>query len=105
MVSLIDICGKKSSCLCVRSADDEVLNTHDVVLEPNRNESIDVLLDRDEHFASHVAALLGARSLVLDMDTSCTSLNEELGQLHSGSETTMTGVGIGDDGSEVCHYR
>lgn len=60
-----------------------------------------MLADGDEDLSSHVTALLGARGLVLNVDTSCTLLNEELGELHDGGQTTVTGVGIGNDGTEV----
>ena len=60
-----------------------------------------------------MAALLGARLLVLvadvcskrpaplpilDVDAGGTVLDEHLRQLHGGSDATMAGVGIGDDG-------
>lgn len=75
--------------------------THDICLSTDGNETVDVLADRDQDLPGHVATLLGARSLVLDVDTSSTSLNEELGQLHDGSQPTMPSVGISDDGPQI----
>lgn len=57
--------------------------------------------DGDQDLSGHVTTLLGTRSLVLNVNTSSTLLNEELGELHDGGETTVTSVGIGNDGSEV----
>jgi hypothetical protein len=41
------------------------------------------------HLSCHVTALLSAGSLVLDVDTSCTSLDHHLGELHDGGKTTV----------------
>ena len=60
-----------------------------------------MLADGHQYFAGHMAALLGARSLVLNVNPSGTLLDEELGQLHNGRQTAVTSIGIGDDGSEV----
>lgn len=48
-----------------------------------------------------MATLLGTRSLVLDVNTSGTALNEKLGELQDSSQTTMASVGIGNDRSQV----
>lgn len=48
-----------------------------------------------------MTTFLGARSLIFDMDTGGTPLDEELCQLHDGRQTTMAGVGISNDGSQV----
>ena len=60
-----------------------------------------MLLDGDEDLAGHVAALLGAGGLVLDVDAGGALLDEELGELHDGGEAAVAGVGVGDDGAEV----
>jgi len=48
-----------------------------------------------------MSALLGTRRLILDMDTSSPLLNEQLRQLHDGSQTSVSGISICDDGTEV----
>ena len=48
--------------------------------------------DRNQNLASHVSTLLGARRLILDMNTSSSLLDKELGELHDSSETTVTGI-------------
>lgn len=60
-----------------------------------------MLADRYQHLSGHVTALLGPWGLVLDMNTSSTLLNEQLGQLHDRRQTTMSSIGICDNGSEV----
>ncbi len=75
--------------------------THDVGLGTDGNQTVNVLADGDKDLAGHVATLLGARGLVLNVNTSSTLLNKELGELHDGGETAMAGVGIGNDGTEV----
>lgn len=60
-----------------------------------------MLADGNKDLASHVAALLGTSSLVLDMNASSTLFDEKLGELHGSSEATMAGIGFGDDGSQV----
>lgn len=60
-----------------------------------------MLANGNKDLASHVAALLGTSSLVLDVNASSTLFNEELGKLHGSSEAAMARISIGDDGSKV----
>ena len=60
-----------------------------------------MLADGDEDLAGHVAALLGAGGLVLDVDAGGALLDEELGELHDGGEPAVARVGVGDDGPQV----
>ena len=101
VVAVVDVGSEEGGSLRVCSCNDEVLDTEDVVLETDGNQTVDVLRDGDEDLAGHVSTLLRTRSLVFDVDSSCTLLNEELGELHDGSETTVTSVRIGNDGPEV----
>ena len=101
MVTLVDVGGDQGSSFRVGTGNDEVLDTHDVVLESDSNETVDVLLDRNKHLTSHVTTLLGTRSLVLNVDTSCTLLDKELGEFHDSGKTTVTSVGISNNGTEV----
>lgn len=76
-------------------------HTHDIRLCTDGDETVDVLLDGDKDFAGHVSAFLRAWSLILNVNTCCSLLHEQLGQLHDGCETTMTSVRICNDRSEV----
>lgn len=79
--------------------------THYISLGADGNQAVDVLLNRDENLSGHVTALLGAGSLIFDVDTGGSLLNEELGELHDSGETTMASVRIGDDGPKVINVR
>ncbi len=48
-----------------------------------------------------MTALLAAMKLILEVNTSSTLLSKELGQLEDSAETTVTGIGVGNDGSQV----
>mmetsp|Transcript_119792 Transcript_119792/g.350263 ORF Transcript_119792/g.350263 Transcript_119792/m.350263 type:complete len:215 (-) Transcript_119792:69-713(-) len=55
----------------------------------------------NQDLTPHVAALLGPRLLVLDVDASRAILNEHLGELHGGRKPAVASVGVGNDGIEV----
>lgn len=83
-----------------------MLHTHNIRLRTDSHQTVDVFADRHKHLSGHVAALLGTRSLVFNVNTSSTTLNKQLGQLHHGRQATMSGIGIRNDGAEVvniCH--
>lgn len=60
-----------------------------------------MLADGDQDLASHVSAFLSTGSLILNVNSSSTLLNEELGKLHNGSQAAMAGVSVGNDGTQV----
>ena len=55
----------------------------------------------NQHFPSHMSTFLGSRSLILNVYTSRTLLDKQLGQLHNGSQTSMSGISICNDGTEI----
>lgn len=69
MIPVVHIRSDEGSGFRVGSSNNEVRDTHDVVLKPDRDESVDVLGDGDENLSGHVSALLGTRRLILNMDT------------------------------------
>mmetsp|Transcript_82936 Transcript_82936/g.222482 ORF Transcript_82936/g.222482 Transcript_82936/m.222482 type:complete len:618 (-) Transcript_82936:32-1885(-) len=87
--------------LSVGTGDDDGLGAHDVALETGGHEAIDVLAGGHENLAAHVAALLGAVALILEVDASRTSINHELGQAHDGGHATVAGITVGNDGTKV----
>lgn len=101
VVTLVNVGGNQGGSLRVGTGDDQVLDAHNVVLQTDSDETVDVLRDGDEHLAGHVTALLGTRCLVFNVDTGGTLLNEKLGELHNGGQTTVTSVCVGDNGAEV----
>lgn len=101
VVAGVNVGGDEGSGLRVGTGDDEVGGAHDVALETDGNETVDVLRNGDKDLSGHVTTLLGARGLVLDVDTGGTGLDHHLGELHDSGETTVAGVTVGDDGAEV----
>jgi len=101
--SLFILCSDHVCSFSISTGDDESVSTHDVALQPSRLQPVAVLLRTHEHFPAHVAALLGARLLVLEMDASGTPLDEHLGQLHHRREPTVARVAVRDDRREVVH--
>lgn len=71
--------------------------THYIRLSPDCHESIDMLADRHKHFARHMAAFLGPRRLIFDVDTCRSLFDKQLRKLHNCCETAMSGVSI-------CYY-
>lgn len=84
-------------CMC--------LLTHDICLRADGNQTVDVLANRDENLSGHVTTLLRTRGLIFNVDSGSASLDEQLGQFHNSSETTMAGISIGDDGTQVVDVR
>jgi hypothetical protein len=70
-------------------------------LRADGDESVDVLSDGNQHLSGHVSTLLRAGSLIFNVNTSGTFLNEEPGELHHRSKTSVASVGIGNDGAEI----
>ena len=105
MVARVDVARDERGGLGIRARNGETVDPHDVELEPDGDEPVDVLLDRDEHFAGHVTAFFGARRLILDVDPCSAFLHEKLGKLHRGTETAVSGVGVCDDGAEIIDCR
>lgn len=80
-----------------------MLLTHDIRLRTDSHQTVDVFADRHKHLSGHVAALLGTWSLVFNVNTSSTALNEQLGELHHSRQATMSGISIRNDGAQVVH--
>lgn len=57
--------------------------------------------DGHQHLSSHVSTFLGTRSLILNVNPGSTTFNKELGEFQNSGETSMSGIGVGDDGAEV----
>ena len=118
VISLVDVGGDEGSGFGVRSSDREILDSHDIVLESDSDQSVDVLGNGNENLSGHVSCkstsasaearattlrttLLRSRSLILNVDTGSTLLDKHLGQFHDGGESSVSSVGVGDNRSEV----
>ena len=65
--------------------------------EAGGGERADVLLGRDQHLATHVAALLLRRQLVLPVHPGGTRFDHRLHQLERVERSAEAGLGVGDD--------
>ena len=81
----------------VGAGDDEAGNAHDVELEAGRVQSLVLLVLRHKHFAALMAALLGARTLVLDVVARNAGFHEAADQVAHVWIAAVAGVGVGDD--------
>mmetsp|Transcript_35982 Transcript_35982/g.56284 ORF Transcript_35982/g.56284 Transcript_35982/m.56284 type:complete len:558 (+) Transcript_35982:159-1832(+) len=100
VVTGIDVVLDEGGGAGISTGNEHGLSTEDISLETGSDQTVDVLTNRDKDLASHVAALLGTRLLILNMDTSSTSKDLHLDQLHDRSHTTETGITISNDGAE-----
>ncbi|RUS17224.1 hypothetical protein BC937DRAFT_90251 [Endogone sp. FLAS-F59071] len=101
MVASVNIGGEERGSFGVRAGNDEVLDTHNIELNAESDEAVDVLRDRDEHLTSHMTALLGASSLIFAVNARGAALDKHFGELHVGGDTTVARVGVGNDGTQV----
>jgi hypothetical protein len=101
VVAGVDGGGDEGSSLRVGTGNGKEVNSHNVGLGTDGNETVDVLGDGDEDLSGHVSTLLGTRSLVFNVNSGGSTLNEELGELKDGGQSSVSGVGIGNDGTEV----
>mmetsp|Transcript_39892 Transcript_39892/g.49290 ORF Transcript_39892/g.49290 Transcript_39892/m.49290 type:complete len:299 (-) Transcript_39892:19-915(-) len=103
MVNWINVAVNHGGSLRISTCHQHQGRVEHVGLKTDGNQSLDVLLCGDQDLAAHVAALLGARLLVLNVDASSSVLDEHLRQLHGGSDASVAGVSISDDGIQVVH--
>merc|ERR1719450_1355450 len=94
-----------SCSLRVGAPDDDQRGVQNVRLEAAGDQPLAMLRGGNQDLATHVAALLGAGLLVLDMDTSCAILDEHLSELHGCCQSSMARVGICDNGVEIVNGR
>ena len=97
LIALVDVGGDQRGCLGVGAGDDDGRDVGDVGREAGRGQGADVLLGRDEHLATEVAALLLRRELVLPVRTGDTGGDHGLLQLVDVERATEAGFTVGDD--------
>ena len=105
VVARVNVRRDEGRGLRVGARDDEGAHPEHVRLQPRRAQAVEVLLSRHEHLATHVAALLSARCLVLEVDASSARLDEHLRQLHHRSQTTVASVAVRNDRREEVGAR
>ena len=81
LVALVGAAVDQVGGLGVGARDDDAGHPHDVELEAGGVEALDLLVRRDQHLAALMAALLGARALVLDVVAGHAGLDEPADQV------------------------
>lgn len=79
----------------------EERQTHNIGLRPYSNQPINMFTNWNQNLPRHMSTLLRPRRLILNMNTSSSLLNEEFCELHDGSESSVSGISVCDDGAEV----
>ena len=104
LVALVDVGGDQRGRLGVGAGDDDGRDVGDVGRQTGRGQGADVLLGRDQHLATEVAALLLRGQLVLPVRTRDTGGDHGLLQLVDVERATEAGLAVGDDrGQPVLH--
>ena len=97
MIALVAAAVDQVGGFGVGAGDDDARNAHDVELEAGRVQSLVLLVLCHKHFAALMAALLGARALVLDVVARHADLDEAADQVAHVRVAAVAGVGVGDD--------
>ena len=97
LVALVGVAVDQVGRLGVGARDDDAGHPHDVELEAGGVEALDLFVRRHQNLAALVAALLGARALVLDVVSRHADLDEAADQVAHVRVTAVAGVGVGDD--------
>ena len=97
LVPLVGAVVEERGRLGIGPGDDDARHAHDVELEARRVEPLVLLVLADQDLAGLVAALLGARLLVLDVIARDADLDESPDQVPNVRVTAVAGVGVGDD--------
>ena len=97
LVALVDVGGQQRRRLGVGARDEHGRHAADVGREPRGDELVDGFLRRHQHLAAHVAALLGARELVLEMHARGARFDHRLHELERVQHAAEARFGVGDD--------
>src|SRR4051812_3695092 len=79
------------------------VHNHDVGLRTKGDQTVYVLINSHQALSRHMSTLLGPWSLIFNMNTSSTLLDEQLCQLHDRGQASMAGVSIRNNGSQVIY--
>ena len=89
----------------IGSGDENAGNVHHVQLEASRVEPLDLLVYRDQYFATLMATFLATRFLILDVIAGDAHFDEATNQVPHVRIATVAGVCIGDDERPVVVLR
>ncbi len=93
----VDVAGQQVGGLGVGARDDQGRHAHDVGGQARGDQLVDRLARRHQHLAAHVAALLHAGELVLEMHARRAGLDHRLHQLEGIEDAAEARLGVGHD--------
>ena len=96
-IALVAAVVEQGGGLGVRARHDDAGHAHQVELEARGVQPLELFVLRHQHLAVLVAALLGARALVLDVIPGHADLDESPDQVADVGIAPVAGVGVGDD--------
>ena len=105
LVSLVGAVVEERRGLGIGPGDDDARHAHDVELEARGIEPLVLLVLGDQDLAALVAALLGARLLVLDVVARNADLDESTDQVPNVGVAAVARVGVGDDERAEVDFR
>ena len=97
LIALVDVGGDQRGGLGIGAGDHEGRHVGDVGREAGRGQGADVLLGRDQHLATEVAALLLRGQLILPVRPGDACGDHGLLQLVDIQRATEAGLAVGDD--------
>jgi GNAT superfamily N-acetyltransferase len=103
MVAVVHVRGQERGRLGVGARDEHGRHAADVGGEPRGDQLVDRFLRRHQHLAAHVAALLRARELVLEVHAGRPRVDHRLHELEGVQHAAEACFGIGDDGLQPVH--
>src|SRR5690606_4129984 len=96
-IVVVDVGGQQVGSLGIGAGDDQGWHAAHVGRQARGDQLLDRLAGRHQHLAAHVAALLGAGQLVLEMHPGGAGLDHALHQLERVEHPAEAGLGIGHD--------
>jgi hypothetical protein len=76
-------------------------HTHDISLCSDSYQTIDVFTYWHQNLSCHMSTLLGSWCLIFNVYTSSSLFNEQLSELHDRCQSTMSGIRICNNRTEV----
>jgi hypothetical protein len=70
-------------------------------LQTSSHEPINVFPSRHKHLSTHMSTLLSTVALVLKMNARSPAVYHQFGQTHNCSHASVSGISVGDDGTQV----
>ena len=96
-IAAVHIADKKTRRIGIRTGDQDHRHAHHVGGQARGNQLLYKLADRHHHLAAQVAALLGGRKLIFEMNRRSAGLDHRLHQLICIQNSPIAGFSVGDN--------